>query len=166
VYEDFVFLQSVHPYYMNPEIKKKLLALCMELIDERIRIARAAASGAQEAANEETKATAGDKHETARAIMQMETDKHSKIYNEARMQKNLMEQVNIEAVSSRIRQGSIVITTNGNFFLLLGLGKITLGTVEFYAIAPGSPIGKLLMEKKAGDAVEYNGRSYLINEVL
>jgi len=151
---------------MNIEIKKELLAHCLKTIGERIATAGEALKEAQEAANEETKGSAGDKHETGRAMMQIERDKHARIYNEALEQKRLLEQVNIDVVSSHIRPGNLVKTSEGNFFLLMGLGKIQKGTTEVFVIAPASPLGAQLMHKRAGDKVLFNGRNYLIMEVI
>ena len=58
-------------------LKHSLLHKCHEFVESRISNARNALDEAQQAANEETKSSAGDKYNTERAMMQIERDKHA-----------------------------------------------------------------------------------------
>ena len=58
-------------------IKAQLQEKCNQYIAQKSALITRAMSDAKEAANNETKSTAGDKHETARAAMQFEQEKLS-----------------------------------------------------------------------------------------
>lgn len=52
--------------------------------------------GAQEAANSESKSSAGDKYETGRAMAQLERDRHAQLLAEAQKVERELTQLNIE----------------------------------------------------------------------
>ena len=58
-----------------PSIKQHLYTLCCEYVAQRIAEATQAIADTQEAVNNETKSTAGDKYETSREMMQQEINR-------------------------------------------------------------------------------------------
>ena len=58
--------------------KADILVACKKVIESRIMHTQEAIDSARESANSEQKSTAGDKHDTARAIAQFEQEKLSK----------------------------------------------------------------------------------------
>lgn len=138
----------------------------MIAILKRMEFSEKAMREAQEAANQETKGSAGDKHETARAMMQLERDKHAGMLHEAIHQKKILESINTLSEHHIIQSGSLVITNEGRFYISIGLGKIQLDDYHFYALAPTSPVGELLLRKKKGDRIEFRNITYIIEEVF
>ena len=63
--------------------KKTIYDYCIGFITERIQRIRVEIDAIQSAANEETKSSAGDKHETARAMAQLEVEMNGKQLAEA-----------------------------------------------------------------------------------
>jgi transcription elongation GreA/GreB family factor len=121
---------------------------------------------AQDAANEETKGSVGDKHETGRAMMQIERDKHARMLADALEQKQLFEKTEFTKPSAIIHPGSLVITSQGNFFISVGVGKIQTDEMDVYAIAPQSPVGSLLMGKRSGDQIQFKDRNFIVKEII
>ena len=71
---------------MQP-IKQRLYNLCCEYVTERIAEAMQAIADTQEAVNNETKSTAGDKYETSREMMQQEINRDaSRLYEMKKLQ--------------------------------------------------------------------------------
>ena len=62
--------------------------------------------------------------------------------------------------------GSIVHTTNGNFYIAVSAGNIIVDDKKYYIISPSSPIGMQLKGKKEGDICMMNGKSFTVIEVL
>lgn len=62
---------------MEENIKLKLHQQAIEMANKRVDELKVALVDVQDAANNETKSTAGDKHETAKAMAQLETEKLS-----------------------------------------------------------------------------------------
>lgn len=59
------------------QIKRRLLGHCRQYIHQRLDTVTRALEEVRQAVNEETKSSAGDKHETSRVMMQLEQEKLS-----------------------------------------------------------------------------------------
>jgi hypothetical protein len=148
-----------------PDIKPQLHALCKAYVQNRMDAAEHAFKDAEQAQNDDTKSSAGDKYETGRAMMQQEKDRNTIQLNEAN---KLMVALNtIGTKPSAIAEtGSLVITDNGQFYLSISAGKLTVDGVEYFAVSPSSPVGLKMKGLKAGGGFEVNGKKYRILEIL
>ena len=147
-------------------IKSALLNACHELVDQRIANAQQAMNAAQESANMEEKSSAGDKYETGRAMAQLERDKAVLQLHEAMQLKQTLSKLNIKLKGHQVIQGSLVITDKSNFFIAISLGKLMIAQKDYFVIAPGTPIGKLLMGASTGSEFLFNGQLHTIREIL
>ncbi len=148
---------------MKPSlIKIALHATCCALVEERVNNIKIALQEAQNAANNETKSSAGDKHETGRAMAQLETEKLTIQLTEALKLEQVLTQINPKTEHQQIGLGSLVITNNGNFYIAVSLGKIEKDNQTYFAISAASPIGKQLIGLKSGSEFSFNGRNYTI----
>ena len=147
------------------KIKRQLFEKCKENADDRIRHAKEAMLAAQEAANEESKSSAGDKYNTVRALMQIETDRYARQLIEAQKLAGTMDLIHIERQHDQLDLGSLVETDNGNYFIATSVGKITIDDFTAYAISAASPLGHQLMGKKEGDQLSFNNKKITINRI-
>jgi hypothetical protein len=147
------------------DIKKELHALCVRYVQERIDAATQAIKATQQAANEETKSSAGDKYETGRAMMQQEADRNQAQLNEANKLMLALKQISINTPYITAEPGSLVSTDNGNFYIAISAGTFTINGTTYYAVSPGSPIGMNLKGQKKGGEFTLNGKLYKINEI-
>lgn len=120
---------------------------------------------ATESANNETKSSAGDKHETARAMMQLEQEKLSYQLKDLQDQKLELEKIDISKPSAQIAKGTLIQSDKGFLFLSIGLGKINVDDKTVFAISPQSPLGVKLLGKKENDIVDMNGVKYTIEKL-
>lgn len=139
---------------------------CLEIVEGSILAIKLAMQEAQDAANNETKSSAGDKHETARAMAQLETEKLSVQWNEALKLSQVFAQLNPNQKNKQITIGSLVFTNNGYFYIAVSLGKIEVEQETIYVISPVSPIGQLLLTKKEKDSFSLNGINYVIERIV
>lgn len=147
-------------------LKSKTIAACHEQLDSRIAALRDALSELTEGAENDSKSSAGDKHETARAMMQLEHEKISKQLNDALEQKSIVSRIDEKAQSATIGQGSLVKTNKGYLFLCAALGKVKADGVDVMTLSIPSPLGQKLFGLKAGQATEINSLQYIVEEVL
>lgn len=146
--------------------KLKVHQKCLAMAESNVSAIKLALQEAQYAANNETKSTAGDKHETGRAMAQLETEKLSTQLNEALKLIQTIHQINPNQKTELIAFGSLVKTNFGNFYLSVSLGKIELDGMECFCISPVSPIGKIMLTKKEKDSFSLNGKMYVIEEIF
>ena len=147
-------------------IKEKLFFHCENYIQKRKNLLEQRKNELQLALTYETKSSAGDKHETGRAMIQIEREKlgNQLLLLEKEFQKlrSLKNHYNTGIVSL----GSIVRTDKENFYIALAAGPCDIEIHTYYCISPTSPIGKLLLGKKAKEHINFNSKISTITEIL
>ncbi len=148
------------------ELKQLLFEKCSDYIEARFSTIQSSIEEIQESLSSETKSSAGDKHETGRAMLQLEREKAGQQLAEIENVKNALAQINIEKVSETIILGSLVYTSQYNYFIAISAGLLTIGTETFYAISPQTPIGQLLLGKRVGDRVDFRKQIIVVENVI
>ena len=147
-------------------LKHNLYQQCLQLVDTRYQSIQRQIEDLQHSLLSETKSSAGDKHETGRAMVQLEREKAGRQLAEINKLRTTLSQLNIDNTPSHVSLGSIVFTSKANYFIAVSLGAIEVDNQTFYAISPGTPIGQLLMGKIIKDEVTFNGNSFVIEEIV
>lgn len=114
------------------------------------------------ALNSESKSSAGDKHETGRAMIQLEREKLGVQMAETEAEYKKLMRIKGCSLSNLIALGSIVRTDFENFYISISAGSYTVGSKKYYCISAQSPIGKLLLGKQRGDVISFNHRKITI----
>jgi transcription elongation GreA/GreB family factor len=138
---------------------------CIKLVNEKILSLRQVLNDLRESASNETKSTAGDKHETALAMLQIEQENINKQLENVLAQKTAIERIVLANQSSQVANGSLVKTNKGYLFISIALGKITVDDKHVIALSPQSPLGLKLAGLKVNDAIEMNGVKYIIETI-
>ena len=110
-----------------------------------------------EATANDSKSSAGDKHETAISMAQLEQEKLTKQINDYLALQVSLFKINPEKASSKIELGSVVETNNGWYYFSVGLGVFQVREITVFAINPLAPIGKLLTGKIVNESINFNG---------
>ncbi len=120
----------------------------------------------QNSAANETKSTAGDKHETALAMLQMEQAQVGKKMDVLQTHLLEMNNINVKKISTIISIGSLIKTKLCYFYLSTALGKINIDGNDVYAISVKSPLGNLFLGKKVKESIIFNNSTYTVLELL
>ena len=147
-------------------IKRELYNQCNIFIESRLRSIQNTIEEIQESLLSETKSSAGDKHETGRAMLQLEREKAGQQLAEAQKVKEILAKIDVTNSSKKVCLGSVVYTSQANYFISIGAGKITVDGIDFFAISPNTPIGKLLFSKEIGDEVFFRDENFTIKEII
>lgn len=147
------------------KIKKELYLLACQAIEERLMRNKLTLQELKESAGSETKSSAGDKHETGRAMLHLEQEKAVKQLANNQSLKNTLDKIDPTLINSTVSIGSLVVTKKLSFFISIPLGKIALGTCEYFSISLTAPLAKKFIGKQKGDKVLFNGQEYLIEEL-
>ncbi|GAA4902217.1 3-oxoacyl-ACP synthase [Mucilaginibacter defluvii] len=149
------------------DLKAKLHSLCLNYVQQKIDNAGEAIAEAQQAANNETKSSAGDKYETGRAMAQQEADRNMAQLNEANKLKVVLNHIAVTPNSTGVADaGSIVTTDNGNFYIAISAGVLQVDDGSSYiAVSAASPIGTQLKGKRESDEFILNGKKYRLTGV-
>ena len=115
--------------------------------------------------NSDNKSSAGDKHETSRAKIQIEIDQLTKQLDLLNRQKLHLNSIDFSKNNEKATIGSLVKTNNGTYLISIGFGKVIIENEVFYAISSASPIGRLFNNKLNGDKFIFRTTNYEIVEV-
>ena len=147
-------------------VKQRLFDRCKNTIDESLSSLKSALVDAQESANADDKGSAGDKHETGRAMMHLEVEKITGQLAERSQLLSILARINPNETFTQAQLGSLIKTNQGLYFLAIALGKVVLEEDTVFVISPASPRGKCLMNCKEGSAFEFNGRSFYVEALI
>ena len=152
--------------HSNLETKENLYLQCVHFVDKRFHTIQNTINEIQESLTSETKSSAGDKHETGRAMLQLEREKAGNQLAEIQKIKENLSKINSSNTSKKIGLGSVVYTNKSNYFIAISAGELQVENEVFFAISPNTPIGQLLMGKTAADEVIFRDTKFTITRVL
>jgi hypothetical protein len=145
--------------------KETLYAHCLQSVQQRIARIQEEIARVQASANEETKSSAGDKYETGRAMAQNEIERNTLQRMEAEKLLATLTNLNPSNVVSTTAPGALITTSKGVFYIAISLGLVTIQTKPYFVVSVDSPIGKLLLGKKVGESITWNGNQHEIKKV-
>ena len=145
--------------------KEKIHGHCLNLINDKISLLQHLLADLKESAGNETKSTAGDKHETALAMLQIEQANTRGQLEDVLQKKAALKRINPVSSPEQIVNGSLVKTNRGYLYLSVALGKINTDGIDVIALSPQSPLGEKMMGLIVGDTVEMNGNFYIIEVI-
>ena len=147
------------------DLKKTLIDECKRLVNVRLQNIQDTILSNQKALQSETKSSAGDKHETGRAMLQLEIEKAGKQLLDVEQMLIVLQKINPKLSSKRIGLGSVVETDEMNFFISVSVGKLIISNTTYFAISPVSPIGKIMLGKRVNQQIIFNGKTLNIRLV-
>jgi negative regulator of genetic competence, sporulation and motility len=147
------------------EVKKELYKACEAFMaDKRSNIHDIMVSN-QKALENEFKSSAGDKHETGRAMLHLEMEKASQQIAVVSKMQEVLERIDFSKTTDTVRLGSLIISSRGNYYLSISAGLIKIGMVEYFAVSTSSPIGNLLLGKKKGSVINLAEKQITILDI-
>ena len=98
-------------------------------------------------------------------MIQLEMEKESQKLKSFASMRSALDRMDLENQSELVRLGSLVKTSISNYFISASLDVLKAGHESYFAISLQSPIGQLLLGKKEGDSIHFNGREIQINSI-
>ena len=138
---------------------------CFELASKKVNALEAELASMRDAVQTESKSTAGDKHETGRAMIHLEQEKLQKQLAEAQSVLSELEQLKPEQTFETVQKGALVQTNRAAFYIAVGLGKINQTGTDVFVISSQSPIAKQMVGKRSGESFNMNGTEYAITSI-
>jgi hypothetical protein len=141
------------------KIKEALFSQCKSFVNNRLQTVEAVLSSNQKALQSETKSSAGDKHETGRAMLQLEMEKAGQQLVGITQMQVVLSKIDISKTSKNACLGSVIITAKVSYFLSISAGQLVVADKSYFAISVSSPIGKLLLGKQEKEVISFNGKT-------
>jgi transcription elongation GreA/GreB family factor len=159
-------LPYIFTFTLVSELKEALYQQCMDYVQQRMAAAQQGIDEAQQAAKDDTKSSAGDKYETGREMAQQETNRNMAQLTAANKLKIALNLIPTSGVTNRVENGSVVTTSNGNFYMAISAGVLTVNGDSYFAISPASPIGLKMKGLQVNDEFNLNGKLYKVESIL
>jgi hypothetical protein len=145
--------------------KHYLLRHIQQTLEDKLAAFQADAMDLKSSLENESKSSAGDKHNTSRAMIHIEQEKLGEQIGQTQQQLQKIQQIMNSNTSELIGFGSFVKTDAANFILGLSLGRIKIDEQLIFGISMESPIGQQLLNKKQGDLFSFMQKEVEIKEV-
>ncbi len=150
---------------LNSDFKLKVHQACGKVVLEKRKLFSQQLDSARLSANSETKSSAGDKHETGRALAQLEQENLAKQFGFLERLESDLSQLKSYLISEKVEKGALVKTDKMTLYFGVALGEIKVENNAVFAISTASPIGKIALGKTIGESFVVNGNNYIINQI-
>ena len=147
------------------ELKKLILTEMKAQLELKISSTQSDIASIQDSKLSATKSTAGDKHETGRAMMEREL-----VMAQAQLSKSQRMLADIDQIESmpateKVGFSSLVVTSSGKFLIGAAFGKVEVSGETCFAISGVSPMGEILLGKKVGEEYEFRGLKNTVESI-
>ena len=150
---------------LNSEFKLKVHHACEKVVLEKRKLLSQQLDSARLSANSETKSSAGDKHETGRALAQLEQENLAKQFSFLERLESDLSQLKSDLISEKVEKGALVETDKMTLYFGVALGEIKVEDISVFAISTASPIGKIALGKTIGESFVVNSNTHNINQI-
>lgn len=147
------------------EIKQTLLDHCKQVVSQRLEKIQQTITDIEESLEDESKSSAGDKHETGRAMLHIDRENAGRQLQEIENLQLIFPKIDILKTSDYARLGSLVYTNHATYFLSMSVGEVVVSKTSYFCVALQAPIGQQLVGKKKGENFTFNGKDYTITSV-
>ncbi len=150
---------------MNPPDRLTVIAGVRQHLLARLSTMRESLLELQSANASNAKSTAGDKHDTERAMTHMEM---ATLSQQVDAEKRLLHELDaLERQPSQeiVGPGCIVRTQRHNLFIGLAFGNVVVENWPVTGISVQSPLGKELLDLGKGETCSVNGMAHTVVEI-
>lgn len=148
------------------KLKIQLFKACKQQLASRREAVDAILTNVAISLKEETKSSAGDKHETGRAMLQLERENAGQQLAEIEKLEVILNRISSEISEGPVHMGNVVETSQAKYFMAIPAGALAIDDHVFYAIGATSPIGQRLLGKKEGDEVRFRESAFTITSIF
>ena len=148
-----------------PLLKHLVHAQCRALVNERIADLEASILDTQRSSQSDTKSSAGDKHETGRAMAQLEVEKQQVSLGNLLAMREVLARLDPTIPQERVREGALVRTDRGLYYIAVGLGRMLVGDNEVLVMSSQAPLAETLQRTLIGGTARFNGVAHVVVEV-
>lgn len=139
-------------------LKSQVHRACIDRVVQRINHLEQQLGDLRNQLESDGKSSAGDKHETGRAMLHLEQEQIAKQLHDANSQLAVLKSIQPLTVDEAIKHGSLVETSSGQFYISGGFGKLSVDELDVMTVSTQSPLGQALLGKKSGDNLTFGNK--------
>lgn len=119
----------------------------------------------RQALNSESKSTAGDKHETGRAMIQLEMEKLGNQLQAAEEQMKLLNSLST-GIRKKANLGALIKLSSNFYYLSLSMGKVHFEGYEVFLLSGAAPLAQAMLGKQQGDTIHFRGNELALEVIV
>ena len=143
------------------KFKEQLNREILIIQGQKLTTLKDAISEARHALNSESKSSAGDKHETGRAMVQLELEKLGQQLHLAEEEYNKAQGLNAKPCTNA-KPGALIRLGEQYLYWSVSLGKISLQETNLFLLSSSAPLAQALAGKREGDKINFRGKEMKI----
>lgn len=147
-------------------IKEKAFQLLYDQLHKRAGELKSSMEDLVKGRENDSKSSAGDKHETAMAMMQIELSNLGQNLHSLEVQIEQVNRIGLKGSTSYVTQGSLVLLENDWLFIIAASTKAIIDGVTINFISPSAPVALLILGKSEGEVVMINSKPRTIKRIL
>ncbi len=147
------------------ELKQHVHQHCQEVIQNKIATAKAGIGEVLEFLHNDSKSSAGDKHETSRAMAHLEMENRQMALQNLMKMHAVLNQFDPAKPQQQVVPGALLVTNHGIFYITISLGKLIVNQQEVLVISYQAPIISALKNTSIGSTATFNGNRYKIMRI-
>ena len=145
--------------------KLELQAYCVSIVKNKCDLLKKQILAHKQDLETASKSSAGDKHETARAMIHLEQEKLGFQYQQVFKQLKMLSQCDVYKHAT-IQSGSLILTDKALIYISVALGKIHFKNQLVYVISPVSPLAQVFLNANATQTLSFQGTPYVVLEIM
>ena len=146
-------------------LKLKVHQKCLHLALTKIESLKSELMALQEASNQDTKSSAGDKYETGRSMIMLEKEKLGVQLMEAYKLKKALDLIDVKKKFLRAELGALIQSGGQYYYLSTNFGLLTIDGHDIFSLSALSPIGQAMLGKTVGDPYDFRGQKFSIENI-
>jgi hypothetical protein len=112
-----------------------------------------------------SKSSAGDKHETSRAMIHLEQEKLGIQFQQIFRQQLVLSQIVVKQHLS-IQSGTLIKTNKALFYIAVALGKLNFKEQEVFVISPVAPLAQAFLNSSSIKEVFFNKITHKVLAII
>lgn len=145
-------------------LKRAVHEQCLALLAQRITDMQVEVDSLR-TSESDTKSSAGDKHETGRAMAQLEIEKHLSSIALARDMVASLERLDPDQHSTKAVLGALVATDTGRYYIAVPFGRIRAKEMDVHVISPQAPLALAFARTPIGGTARFNGADHIMRSI-
>lgn len=146
------------------DLSKELVSAAETILLNKLNDIQRGLEELDQALQNETKSSAGDKYETSREMINQEQQKLSELQMKTKRMLDLLKHSEYRS-TGEVKTGALVKTDKTYLHISIPLGKVETKNTSAFFISPTSPLAQALLGKKTGEDATFNGITHKILEV-
>jgi hypothetical protein len=158
-------LRLTFPFAITMTFKQQIHAQCLHTVRGKLEALHKQQQDLSFSLANETKSTAGDKYETARAMLHLGQEQLATQVAALMQQQAVLQSLNPSLAATQVGPGCLVKAGDQFYYFSVALGKLRIDDQTVFVLSLQSPLGNKLKGLHAGDSFELNGKALVIEEV-